>query len=389
MGCLFCGSNELEMVWENQYYIPLEDGIEVFKVSNSICKQCGIVFQNPQLTDEEMEKLYRNQYRLSVNQATALKSRVNQYEFCISNVNKEEGTILDIGCGEGYFLSFFKNWRKYGVEPSLTAVERARENYSDEKIVCDFYENVKYDENKFDCISIRHVLEHVKNPIEVLKKIKKELKEDGVLYIEVPNVYDCVNLGDITDFFGYQHLYHFSTTTISNFLRLVGFDIKKIDIADEYPGIRVSAVKSGVLNDYTNDYNHFVSKFKNSLINKQKRRDYIKNMLNDKNVEWEKSKKNIYIYGAGMHTEELMKLINLKNYNIIGLIDKSKDKQKKRIFGYKVYSENVVKDLKNSVIIISSYAFQDEIYEELKLYMDDRYELIKLYNEMNMLPYLS
>lgn len=388
MSCIFCKSNDLEKIWFNKYSIPLENQLEEFEVLNVICKQCGLIFQNPQLSEAEMNNLYKHQYRLDVNNETAFESRINQYNFFMQNIDKKVGSILDIGCGEGYFLSFFSEWEKFGVEPSSTAVERANKNYEDENIICGFYEDVKYDEKQFDCISIRHVLEHVKNLEEILKKIRYELKDDGCLYVEVPNVYQCVDLGDITDFFGYQHLYQFSSKTLENILNKYGFKVIKSEIVKKYPAIRVISVKGNILCNYENDYNNFVSNFKSALDSKLKIRNDIKKLLDKKNILWKQDKKDVYIYGAGMHTEELIKFVNFLNYNVVGLIDKNKAKQGENIFGYKVYSENIIKNLKNSIIIISSYAFQEEIYNEFKKY-DSNIELIKLYDKINMLPYLS
>lgn len=389
--CRLCNSNKMEKVWENNYNLPLETGIRQIKVSNCICMDCGIIFQEPQISDEDMEFLYKYQYRFNINKETAFQSRKEQYEYTRKYSDKSSGKILDIGCGEAYFLSFFsEEWEKYGIEPSSTCVERARTNFPNTHIECGFYEDKPYQKDFFDIITIRHVLEHVKDPMVVLKKIRDELNATGILYVEVPNVHKAVQLEDITDFFGYQHTYHFSPATITNFLCKSGFEIIELTTDLSYSAMRVIAKKSEHSHqEIKNDYRFFSENFKQSLNKKMQIRKDIQENLKQLNEQWKREKKKILIYGAGMHTEELIKLVDFEEYSVAGLLDKSKEKQGKNFFGYPVFSPEDIKKLDVQVIIISSFAFQDEIYDELKTSKEFKGELIKLYKNINMKPYLS
>ncbi|MFZ8805783.1 MAG: class I SAM-dependent methyltransferase [Candidatus Calescibacterium sp.] len=102
--------------------------------------------------------------------------------------NAKGDSILDLACGDGtitrYFCKKFK--RVVGVDASKRQLQKARK-------VCpeaEFYESLIetfYTEEKFDTVTLLCVLEHVKDPVFVLKKASSFLKEDGVLIVHVPN----------------------------------------------------------------------------------------------------------------------------------------------------------------------------------------------------------
>jgi len=107
----------------------------------------------------------------------------------IKGVNKK---ILDVGCNEGYFgkNNFEKSNQYYGLDLLADAVDVAKNNYK-EAYVYDL-ENLKpleFEVDKFDYIVFGDVLEHIKNPTEVLKFFaEKYLEKDGKVIISLPNV---------------------------------------------------------------------------------------------------------------------------------------------------------------------------------------------------------
>lgn len=97
---------------------------------------------------------------------------------------------LDFGSGKGQFLyqTQLAGWEALGVE---TARERARfaiEKYG-VKVLSEIYHEGQIDAGNFDVITLFHVLEHLPEPLEMLKELcDKNLKKGGILVIEVPNV---------------------------------------------------------------------------------------------------------------------------------------------------------------------------------------------------------
>ncbi|MDN3587266.1 class I SAM-dependent methyltransferase [Pedobacter aquatilis] len=98
-------------------------------------------------------------------------------------------TILDFGSGKGLFLQFAKEqgFNVKGIESSVPRAEYARK-YFDVDINTDYYKSGSVFNKKFDVLTLFHVLEHIHLSDSLLQNlIQGNLKDDGLLVIEVPN----------------------------------------------------------------------------------------------------------------------------------------------------------------------------------------------------------
>lgn len=98
------------------------------------------------------------------------------------------GTLLDVGCGDGRFLRFMQEhgWNVAGVEVDPQAVEQARKQYGLE-VFCGELGAANLSPASFDAITLRHVIEHVPNPVGLLAQCKTLLKPGGLLVVVTPN----------------------------------------------------------------------------------------------------------------------------------------------------------------------------------------------------------
>tara|TARA_B100001093_G_scaffold132296_1_gene124856 strand:- start:20368 stop:21111 length:744 start_codon:yes stop_codon:yes gene_type:complete len=102
----------------------------------------------------------------------------------------KNGNLLELGSYKGDFtkrlINFFKNITC--VEASSDAIEEAKKKIpKNVKIINGLFENVKLDK-KFDNIIMTHVLEHLDDPIKVLKRINDEwLSDNGRFFLVTPN----------------------------------------------------------------------------------------------------------------------------------------------------------------------------------------------------------
>ncbi|MBI3582478.1 MAG: glycosyltransferase family 4 protein [Nitrospinae bacterium] len=115
--------------------------------------------------------------------------------------------------------------------------------------------------------------------------------------------------------------------------------------------------------------------------------EVFKNFVRDAKAkigEWQKRKVNFLIYGAGEHSAQLLKHIDMKE-GFLGFIDKSEIKRREGFLGYKVYSPIQIVNRQSSIvnlgIIISSYEYQDAIYRGIKELETKGVEIVRLYKK--------
>ena len=153
----------------------------------------------------------------------ALKRKLN----LINSFHTNTKSILDVGAGTGDFLQTCKNnsWNVFGTEPNQGA-----RNLASQKGIT-LYENLSDLSNqKFDVITLWHVLEHVDNLFEVIEQLKNLLHENGRLVIAVPNhkSYDANYYKEFWAAYDVpRHLWHFSQNSISKLFSELNFKVEK------------------------------------------------------------------------------------------------------------------------------------------------------------------
>ena len=99
------------------------------------------------------------------------------------------GKLLDVGCGNGEFLAMMQQagWDVSGVEPDPTAAQVSSERLNITVPTVDL-EGASFPSKSFDAITLSHVLEHVYDPIGVLRECRRILKPAGHVVIVTPNI---------------------------------------------------------------------------------------------------------------------------------------------------------------------------------------------------------
>ena len=102
--------------------------------------------------------------------------------------NNNSVNLLDIGSGLGVFLALImknKDWDCVALEPDFRFSQHIREQLNLETLCGDFNQ-IEIDQ-KFELITLNKVLEHIQNPLNILKKCSQTITSDGFIYIEVPD----------------------------------------------------------------------------------------------------------------------------------------------------------------------------------------------------------
>jgi len=134
----------------------------------------------------------------------------------------KKGNLLDVGSGTGAFVNEMKKkeWNVTGLEPDNGARSVAQKLYNLElKDVEEFYH---LQASSFDTITLWHVLEHVHDLISYVQQLKVLLKENGKLFIAVPN-YTSLDAGIYKEYWAAydvpRHLYHFSPQSVLTLMK--------------------------------------------------------------------------------------------------------------------------------------------------------------------------
>lgn len=100
------------------------------------------------------------------------------------------GKVLDIGCENGRLLHLFKNagWSTKGLELSPFLAQSIKDTLDIEVETANFLEHHPADEGTYDLVILRHVLEHLPDPIKAMTKIYAYLKPNGYAVLEFPNI---------------------------------------------------------------------------------------------------------------------------------------------------------------------------------------------------------
>jgi 2-polyprenyl-3-methyl-5-hydroxy-6-metoxy-1,4-benzoquinol methylase len=108
-------------------------------------------------------------------------------------INLKNSKIIEFGSATGQMTEMLSKIAKtvVAVDGSRDFIEIARKRVSNAENVIfyeSYFENFKLDE-KFDCLIMHHILEHIEDPVSLLPNIKKFLNHDGILVISVPNAH--------------------------------------------------------------------------------------------------------------------------------------------------------------------------------------------------------
>jgi SAM-dependent methyltransferase len=231
--CIVCGGTSLApLACERRLTGSTTRANSLYPFTLLHCESCGLIQKDLDPTWHEcLEGLYTrhyDDYRVVGRQVNYVGGKiVDRDDDSTVKLDRlldlgESGAMLDVGCGAGRFIAAFAR-RKPGWSVAGYDVGDAHRAEVDTTAGVKFYSGpngLRGISQRFDLITLNHVLEHLPNPIEVLREIADLLKPAGRLVVRVPS-FAAVN----TDFFLMEHCSHFAQETLQNTLVLAGFEV--------------------------------------------------------------------------------------------------------------------------------------------------------------------
>jgi len=214
------------------------------------CKYCNHYFASHVLKPEILNNYYANinselYLDQSNNPSDTFVGERKKIITLIEKLMRNGGSILDVGCGYGFLLSYLQKdkWKCYGVEPSNYASQIASANGI--KIVAPYINLIKPSEYKFDIILLMDVIEHIIDSNDLIKILYNLLKPRGYLIIETGNINSLNSkiCGSKWAYFGsYEHISFYNPQSISFLLKKNGFRIIKIQEISHRSGFLINGI---------------------------------------------------------------------------------------------------------------------------------------------------
>lgn len=250
--CKVCSSNHYKKIGEIK---------NIWKEYKDVyqCDECSLYFIDSP-TDEEINSLYKNEYHNNIKNKLfeTAKSKMryarslSQFNFIKQTIDLKNKDICEIGAFDGLLLSLFKknNNNVFGYELNDDARVYAKKKYD-----IDLKENFLESKSKYDIIILSHVIEHFREPKEILIKIKSMLKENGFIYIEVPNSpmpNEC-SYNMLMRYLNTEHIVNFNMDNLIKFaenadLKIVRSEYNNYNISIDNENLRISLLEGSLPN---------------------------------------------------------------------------------------------------------------------------------------------
>ncbi|MCX5828410.1 MAG: class I SAM-dependent methyltransferase [Deltaproteobacteria bacterium] len=199
------------------------------------CNRCGLVRSDPIAPPQILNHLYAQSTFEYGEEADNLKRSYGRYLKKLEKYSLRKGALLEIGCGNGFFLEEALR-QKYGsitgVEPSVDAANRAGANIRP-WIVCDIMRPGLFPENRFDTICMFQVLDHIPDPRLLLDECMRVLRPGGLVLCINHNI-DAVSakiLGERSPVVDIEHTYLYSPKTLPRLFSAAGFTVLETEPA--------------------------------------------------------------------------------------------------------------------------------------------------------------
>lgn len=197
------------------------------------CVNCGVIFFDPFPTSVQLATFYSASYYdfdkgREEGKGMAFAQRLKRW--------KKTGKILDVGCATGFFINGIRNhseWEVFGTDFGESAVRFARESLHLNVVQGDLAD-ARYPDAFFDYVHVNNVLEHVLEPVSLLKECRRIIKPNGIFFLSVPNGYN--DSLDLIDFYKEErtparskngHIFFFQARTLQRLFNESGFVIEK------------------------------------------------------------------------------------------------------------------------------------------------------------------
>jgi len=224
-GCPVCGAGKAPAILAR---VNLVSGVDHDLVE---CAGCGVIRFDPLPSIEQLERFYAAPYYnfdrwRQEGKGLAFAARLSRW--------RETGRFLDVGCATGFFINGIRKhsgWEVHGVDFGEAAIRYAR-NELGLDVKQGELADAAYADGFFDYVHVNNVLEHVLDPVAMLRECRRIVKPGGRLFLSVPNGFN--DSRELIDYYNEEgrsghshkgHIFYFPGRTLMEMFEQTGFGV--------------------------------------------------------------------------------------------------------------------------------------------------------------------
>lgn len=376
--CAVCGERDAKtLVLQQRFAVPSRHGVHG-GYDVVVCDRCGFAFAD-ELPDQAFFDAY---YREMATNAAMLDpdagyaeaaDAVRWHEHSAHNVIPLVGPgdrVLDVGSYTGHLLSLVRDHvpgiHVAGIDPSPFAARIARERYGIDVHVGSLFDELGL--GAFDLVVATHVLEHVIDLRRFIGRLREFLEPDGRLYLELPDASRFNFSGDPHDphavgfaepylQFNFEHVNYFTPRSLQNLMVANGFAALAVEPqVSTFPVIASTWTRAPIhpADDALPALRRYVEQCRARVVETEAA---IRDLA---------SRGEFAVWGAGAHTQRLLGAGDLDATCVRFFVDANPALQGATLAGRPVVAPERLREHPELPVLISSFAFEDEIAERLR-----------------------
>jgi SAM-dependent methyltransferase len=383
-----CGKSGFEVLFR-QNFTALEKGGLIDGYDVVTCSSCGTAYAHGIPAQAELDAYYRElskydyAYRNgqeSEDDTNRLKEMARVLESAIPDASSR---VFEVGCANGRLLALLKEagyQDVVGLDPSPGCARAAMDLYGVPVVTGTIFE-LPAREVHYDFVIALGVLEHIRDVGRAAQIIRSGLSDHGRVYVEVP---DATSLDARQDApfqeFSTEHINFFSPRALQYLMERAGFTtVTCASVPRELHRGSHTLVVSGLFQRSTSDRTEFPfdASSREGLLRYISECESIDASLR-RRLSQAVAGRSVILWGLGTHTRRLLANQVLPHGSIAAFVDSNPKYQGQQVLEVPVLSPNAVAT-RSEPIVISSYAFQNEIAKQIREELGLRNELILLY----------
>ena len=296
-------------------------------------------------------------------------------------------TVVEIGCGDGFFLNSLKTLgaKAIGFEPSSTYhISKKLNGIQVHHQYFGFDGASRHTTPEADVVVLRHVLEHLGSPGDVLASLRSDCFDHPgpeFLFLEVPNSAKLLADSLYFDFYN-DHIQYFSSPSLTRLARSAGWlPLARIGSSDEFLRLvflnpdrnqqqRVTAEPPDELEGIAAAANRFRQGF-----------GQWKDQLADIITGYKESGCRIAVWGAGSRGVSLLAGLGLAGdcYEYVVDTDPNKHGKYLPLIPRPIYAPEQLRLEPVECVLVTSYTYFDEILAELEWFRSQGGKVVRVY----------